>query len=301
MALAPHELACSSCGAKLVVEATRRTARCPYCDSPSIVDRPATPDRPDPVFAIGFTVDRRSALQRLRHFLARRRWAPKAVRRARAEKVEGVYLPAYLYTGVADTRYRATIGENYTEMEFDPKKKSMRRVTRTEHRQLTGIHRCYVDDLLVTASEGIPNSELEAIEPFDLAELRRYDPATISGWTAEEPSLTRAASLELARGESTAQVQTRLGSFMPGDSHHSLRSDTGHRDEAMDLVLLPVWVCAVRWRADRPPIRLLVNGQTGAVAGTTPVSWATIAAVVGGSLALIGLAAAICALLGWFS
>jgi hypothetical protein len=92
-----------------------------------------------------------------------------------------------------------------------------------------------------------------------------------------------------------------LGAFMPGDSHHSLTSETDLRDEAMDLVLLPVWVCAVRWRDDRPPVRLLVNGQTGAVVGETPVSWATIAAVVGGSLALIGLAAVIGAILGWFS
>jgi hypothetical protein len=301
MALAPLELACSSCGAKLVVEATRRTARCPYCDSPSVIDRPATPDRPDPVFAIGFAVDRRSALERLRQFLGSRIWAPKALRTAAAERVEGVYLPAYLYTAVADTRYRAVIGENYTEMEYDAKKKSMRRVTKTEHRSLTGVHRCYVDDLLVTASEGIANAELEAIEPFDLGALRRYQPATISGWTAEEPSLGRAASLELARGEATAQVKAQLGAFMPGDSHHSLSFETGHRDEAMDLVLLPVWVCAVRWREDRPPIRLLVNGQTGAVAGKTPVSWVKIAAIVGGSLALIGLATAIGAVLGWFS
>ena len=300
MAVAPLELACESCGAKLVVQATQRTARCPYCDSPSVIDRPVTPDRPDPVFAIGFAIDGNRARQNLRSHLSGHRWAPVALRQATAERVEGIYLPAYLYSAVADSQYHAQIGENYTEMEFDGKKKTMRRVTKTEHRTLEGRHRCYVEDRLVTASEGIPNTELEGIEPFDLGGLRRYTPAVISGWISEEPSLSRDASLDLARNESRQDVLGRLRIFMPGDSHRELQTTTHLTDEAMDLVLLPVWVCALRWRPDRPPTRLLVNGQTGEVAGDVPVSWAKIAAVVGAALGVLGLGVLVGALLGWF-
>jgi len=297
MAVAPLELSCASCGAKLVVAATRRTARCPYCDSPSVIDRPATVDRPDPVFAIGFTVDGNRARSSLRGFLRRRRWAPQALRLGTAEKLDGVYLPAYLYSAVAASRFTAEIGENYTEMQFDPKKKTMRRVTKTEFRRLDGSHHCYVEDRLVTASEGIPNSELEAVEPYDLGGLRRYTPALVSGWIAEEPTLDRETSLELSRTESRDAVLGRLAAFMPGDSHRGLRAATHLTDEAMDLVLLPVWVCAVRWKPEKPPIRLLVNGQTGEVAGSVPVSWAKIAAVAGIALALIGIGVILGALL----
>ena len=297
MSISVIELSCESCGAKLVVEPTHRTARCPYCDSPSIVDRPATADRPDPVFAIGFTIDRHRARSLLRSYLHGRRWAPQALRRATAERVEGVYLPAYLYSAVADSAYRAEIGENYTTTEYDAKRKSMRQVTKTEHRTLVGSHRCYMDDLVVTASEGIPNAELEAIEPFDLGDLRRYAPAMISGWTSEEPSITREESLELARKESRQSVKQRLRAFMPGDSHRGLRASTELTDEEMDLVLLPVWVCAVRWRKDRPPIRLIVNGQTGRVAGEAPISWAKIGAVIGIGLVTVALVLLIGALL----
>jgi len=290
-------MSCESCGAKLVVEPTHRTVRCPYCDSPSVIDRPVTTDRPDPVYVIGFTIDGNRARGLLRGYLTGRRWAPQALRRATAEQVEGVYLPAYLYSAVAASSYHASIGENYTEMEYDAKRKSMRRVTKTEIRSIDGPHRCYLDDLVVTASEGIPNTELEAIEPFDLSGLRRYTPATVSGWISEEPSVSRDASLEFAREESREEVLQQLHAFMPGDSHRGLQSSTELTDEAMDLVLLPVWVCAVRWRKDTPPIRLLVNGQTGVVAGKIPISWAKIAAVVGVGLALIGLGAILGAIL----
>jgi rubrerythrin len=297
MAVAPLELSCRSCGAKLVVEANRSTARCPYCDSPSVIDRPATTDRPDPVFAIGFAVDRAATRRLLRDYLRGKRWAPQALRRAAAHHVEGVYVPVHLYTAVASSRYSAEIGENYTTTEFDVRRKSTRRVTKTEFRSLQGSHRCYVDDRLVTASAGIPNVELEAVEPFDLGDLRRFAPAMISGWTAEEPSMTREASLELARSESRKTIMERLRAFMPGDAHRSLRASTTLTDEAMDLVLLPVWVCAVRWRRDREPIRLLVNGQTGRVAGSVPISWAKVAAILGAAIAVIGLSLVFGALL----
>ncbi len=119
----------------------------------------------------------------------------------------------------------------------------------------------------------------------------------ISGWTSEEPSTTREESLELARKESRQAVKQRLHTFMPGDSHRGLRASTELTDEEMDLLLLPVWMCAVRWRKDRPPIRLLVNGQTGRVAGDAPISWAKVGAVIGIGLATVALALLIGALL----
>ncbi len=36
--------------------------------------------------------------------------------------------------------------------------------------------------------------------------------------------------------------------------------------------MLPVWVLPVRYDEQRPPVRLLVNGQTGNIWGRAPVS-----------------------------
>jgi hypothetical protein len=300
-AAANHRLqvSCESCGATVVVEPADRTARCAYCDSPQVVDRPATTDRPDPVFALGFTVDRVGATARLRRWLQKRMWAPSSLKRAAAERVSGVYLPAYLYSATSDTRYAAVIGEDYWTTEIRNKK--VRRVRKTEYRQLEGRHACYLADLLVTASGGIPNDELERIEPYDLRALRRYTPAIVAGWLSEEPSLTREHCLELARQEARTAISHRLARFMPGDSLRDLQHHTELRDESIDLALVPVWVFALRHRDDRPPARLLVNGQTGEVGGTTPVSWVKIAAVVAAVLGLLGLRAAAAALLGWLS
>ncbi len=289
MAVQPVEISCSSCGASTLVEPFQRTSRCPYCDSPAVVDRPATPDRPDPVFALGFTIDRQEAVRRLRHWLSQRRWAPASLRRAAAERVQGMYLPAYLYTAVADSSYRAIIGEHYWDTEYDARRKRTRRVRKTEHHLLQGSHGCYLADIVVTASRGIPNRELEAVEPFDLEALRRYTPALVAGWMSEEPSLTRDECLELAREEGRGAVRKLLRRFMPGDTHRDLESSTELRSESLELTLLPVWVFAVRHDPGKPPIRVLLNGQTGAVCGRTPLSWPKILGVAAAAAVVIAL------------
>jgi hypothetical protein len=274
------EVSCRSCGAQILFEPLQRTTRCPYCDSPSVVDRPVTVDRPDPVFGLGFVLSRDEATRRMRRWIRGRRMAPFGLKDRSAEKVEGVYLPAYLYSATAHTGYTASIGEHYRDRE---KKK------RTEYRHLAGKHATYVADVLVTASRGIPNDEVEGIEPFDLGRLARYTPGLVAGWISEEPSLSREECRRLGRQEASARIDRMLHRFLPGDTVRDLRQGVELTDESIDLTLVPLWVFAIRYDDEKPPIRVLVNGQTGKVFGRVPVSWAKIGLIALGLLGLVGL------------
>ena len=131
---------------------------------------------------------------------------------------------------------------------------------------------------------------LEAVEPFDLRLLRRYDAALISGWAAEEPSRSQAECLRLAREEASAKTGRTLAKLMPGDSHRGLVYQTTVEWETLDPVLIPVWVLAVRYREDQPPLRVVVNGQTGVAAGKAPLSRWKIAAAVAFGLVVLAVA-----------
>ncbi len=294
-------LACQTCGAALVV-GDQRTAACPYCASPSVVARPATADRPNPAFVVAFAAGDELPRRALSSWLGRQSiFADSALSSAKVEDLKGIYLPAYLYSAVARSTYRAEIGENYTETETYTETDSngkthtrTRTVTKTEHRSLSGDHVGYVTDVIVTASRGLPNAELEAVEPFDLRQLRRYDPALISGWITEEPSHIPEQCMATAREEAVAAEGRRLDAFMPGDSHRALVYQTRVEWETLDPVLVPVWVLAVRYRIDRPPLRIVVNGQTGQAAGKAPLSPIKIGiAVALAVIAIIGIAIAV--------
>lgn len=268
-----------------------RSTRCPYCTAPSVVQRSASGGI-DPAFVLGFVVTQQAAEQRARHWVAGTWFTPNAFKRSAFAEVRGVYVPAYLYSTAAEADYSASIGENYTVTETytDSNGKTRTRTkTKTEWRSLTGRWAAFVDDIVVTASRGLPNDELEAVEPFDLRALRRHTPKLLSGWIAEDPTMNEQACLQLARQEANEAVARRLTQHMPGDSHRNLQFTTKLRHEDLELVLLPTWILAVRYAEDKPLVRLVINGQTGKVTGKPPRSWVKIGLAVVAVLAMIAL------------
>jgi len=271
---------CGHCGASLSFDGTR-TETCPYCTSPNFVERPASADQPDPAFVVPFTGDATAARGWLARWIRRNAlFADSAFRRATVDELRAVYLPAYLYSAVAHTDYTASIGEHYTETEtYKTKDKDgnpkieTRTVTRTEYRHLSGRHVGYVTDLVVSASAGLANAELAAIEPYDLRELRRYTPALISGWPTEEFSRSADNCRRMSRGDALDEVGSKLRRFLPGDSHSDLTWRTSVDWESLDPIYVPVWVLAVRYRDDKPVVRVVINGQTGAATGKVPLAW----------------------------
>lgn len=283
-----QEIACQSCGAVLHVGANVRSTTCPYCASPSIIHRAPSHNRPEPAFLVAFVVNHDTASAAVRNWItSSSMFARSDFKRAVPQLTHGIYLPAYLYGAVASSQYAARIGENYTETETytttDSKGRTVTRtrtVTKTEWRPLQGQHQCYIVDVLVTASSGVSNPALEAIEPFDLRSLRGYEDSFISGWLAEEPSRSKQECKQFAHDETLALVERKLSNFMPGDSFSNLQTNTDVTNEVIDLVLLPVWSYALRYADDQPPLQILVNGQTGRVGGKVPVSTTKIALTV---------------------
>lgn len=294
--------ACEHCGASLALAGVR-TQVCPYCASPAFVERPAVAApgdrRVDPRFVVPFAGDAAWAGERLRHWLGRRwLYADPAVARASVERLRGIYLPTYAYSAVARTEFTAQIGEHYTETETRKVQVEIgiddghelggqrdrpghrtehRTVTRTEYRPLAGEHVGYVTDVVVSASVGVDDRTLARIAPFDLGRLRRYSPALVVGWIEEEFSRDAEACTRSSRAQAIDTVGDELRQFLPGDGHADLAWTTKVEWESVEPILVPVWVLAVRYRDDRPALRVVINGQTGKVTGAVPIAWWKIA------------------------
>lgn len=291
-------LHCTNCGARLELAPALRTATCPYCASPSVVERPPTPDRPAVEYVLPLRQPEAEVRARVKKWLgARSLFAHSGLTRASVEELKGVYVPAYLYSAEARTRFSARIGEDYPVTEtYTTRDAQGRPVTRTRTRIETDWHALqgeraeYLTDVLVTASRGLSNDELERLEPFELRQLQRYRPALVSGWVAEEPALPPEEGRALASAECEALVERRLARFMPGDRTGGLDFRTRLEREALSLVYLPVWVSALRYDPERPPLRVLVNGQTGEVVGRVPLSpWKIALAAAAAALLFVGL------------
>jgi len=285
---APMEaLRCEQCGATLEIEPSSRTGRCLYCASPQVVALPPDPDRPEPTFVLPFDLPPERALEAARAWVQGSRFAPESFRRAKVEDIRGVYVPAYLYTAAVRADYQVSIGVRYTEVRQgrDGKVETKRE---TEWSSLYGVWEMWSEDEVVTASGGIPNEELQTVEPFDLRRLRAYAPELLLGFAAEVPTLPGERCRALAREELVAQVARRLERSFPGDTYRSFHHQTEVGDEDLEPVLLPLWVLPVRYGKDERMVRLLVNGQTGRVTGDRPLSWVKVLLAVAGVVGLLG-------------
>ncbi|CAN5794644.1 hypothetical protein BH11MYX3_BH11MYX3_32560 [soil metagenome] len=292
--MAAVTLSCGQCGASLVFDGVR-SQNCPYCASPNFVERPAGAGHIDPTFVVTFTGDDAVARRQLDTWLrSRSLFSDGRIKRARVEGLRGVYLPAYLYSAVSHSDYSVMIGEDYRDTETYTTTDSEgnttthpRTVTRTERRALAGRFMGYVSDVVVSASAGLSNNELEAVEPFDLKQLRRFTPALVSGWITEDYSRAIDECTQLSRGEAADQVGRKLGPHMPGDSFSDLTFKTTVQWESMEPVLVPIWVLAVRYREDKPPLRVVINGQSGKITGDVPLSVYKILITIGVVIAAI--------------
>jgi hypothetical protein len=159
---------------------------------------------------------------------------------------------------------------------------------RTRWEPASGERTGAYDDVLVCGSKGVDPKLLPKVEPFGLDGLAAYRAEYLAGWLAEEYVVDLPEGWAVARERINAMERSACARDVPGDTQSSLRVWTQHHDVTWKHVLLPMFVATYRYA--EKTYKFLVNGQTGKVCGTRPVSrWRVAAAIVLGA-ALVGAA-----------
>lgn len=283
---------CGSCGASVDVPDEVRSTTCTFCDS-ALVD--ATIEQSEPIDrVVPFAIPADQAVKRLRAHLASRWFAPEALRKvAHADELDQVFVPFWCFDALARSTFGCDVGiywyrtETYTVTVNGKTETRTRQVRETEWFDFTGSHVRQWFDHLVSASRGLPEHEANAIEPFDLGRSQPYTPAAVAGIIAERSTVSHAEAKSTALQElANLEAEVIARSHLPGDTYRGLNSSTTAEIEPPRLVLMPIWIGAVR--GPKGPVRLLVNGQTGEVVGNVPTSPYKIALVVSIILMLLG-------------
>ncbi len=291
---------CQQCGAQVATDPSQRSYVCPFCDSTYVIEySPEQTGRQPPEFVIGFTVTPEQAHEAFKKWLRDNSWfRPGDLATASvADKLKGIYLPFWAFTMLAQSQWRAQIGEHWYRTETYTERDSKgnlvtktRQVRETEWWPLAGKHHRYYNGYLVSGSKGLAQDQSLRIGPFQLPALKRYEPYFLAGWLAEEYSIERDAALAICQEEFQRQEQRNIAAFLPGDTHSGLEAQTQFSQVTSDLCLLPIYILSYRYQDKL--YRFLLNGQTGKLAGDKPVSGTRIGiavAVVVGIVLLIAL------------
>ena len=277
---------CPSCLAELICDDTTAATSCPYCGNPTIVPGQFT-GALKPEFVIPFKLKKEDAVAALKKHYGKRFFLPKTFKDGNhIEKIQGVYVPFWLYDGEADGTaiYDATRSRVYKRGDYE--------ITETDHFIVRRSGDIAFEKIPVDASTKMPDEHMDSIEPFDYSELKPFSTAYLPGFLADKYDVTIDESKQRAdkRCEGTLENELRktvLGyqSVVPRHQNFNILRGKVH------YALLPVWLLNTKWQGK--DFLFAMNGQTGKMVGDLPVDkkkyWFTFFAI-GLVLSIIGLA-----------
>ena len=267
---------CNSCGAELAVNAVEVSSFCPYCGNAAVVmDR--VEDRLAPDYILPFEITKEKAESIIRERVRASFFAPKEVKEFEIERLNGVYIPFWLY----DVYYGADQRWSYITPRTEQQVVNNARV----------LADCVCRWMSVDASQRFDDISSQRLEPFKVQDLKPFNASYLSGFYSDRFDVGREEADRIAYDRVEEMYDKSIRETLHAASAGILDSNPRKSILKASYALFPVWFLTFRY-GDRPHT-LLVNGQTGKMVGAVPVSkkkvWGVFAA----------LAAVLCFALGF--
>lgn len=287
------QVACNSCGAVVTFIPPQTAGKCDFCGTQIVAQPKAADPMVAPEGVLPFVITQNQATAGLRQWINSRWFAPSALKLfAQPGAIQSVYLPFWTYDAYTTSHYTGERGEHYWETEYYTERDAQgnseqksRQVQKTHWYSASGTVERWFDDILVPATKSLPVNRIEALEPWDLPELKPYDPAYLSGHKAQ--------SYQVPMDEGFERAKQIAASVIDGDVRHNIGGDeqrvhdiaTQYTAITFKHLLLPVYAGAYRFREKL--FQIVINGRTGEIQGDRPYSALKIGCLVVSILAVI--------------
>jgi ribosomal protein S27E len=291
------EVSCGGCGASISFTPPETAGECPFCGRKIV----AQPESADPLVApealLPFHVNEHDANESIKSWISGLWFAPNALKRlAHQKSVSGVYLPFWTYDANTISHYTGQRGEHYWDTETYTESDGQgnmvtktRQVQRTRWYSASGVVDRWFDDILVPAAQSVPRSRLARLEPWDLANLQRYQAAYLSGYKAQRYELDLNAGFEEAKTIMEPVIENDVRGDIGGDVQRISSVLTSYSAITFKHILLPVYIGAYLF--NQKSYQVMVNARTGEVQGDRPYSVWKIAFLILFILLVIGVIA----------
>lgn len=276
---------CPSCGAQLFCEETTAATSCPYCGNNTIIPGKVS-GLLKPDYVIPFKLDKEAAVRALKQYYGGKKLLPKNFsEQNHIEEIKGVYVPFWLFDvdADADMTFSATRVNAYVLGD--------ERITETDYFNVRRAGTVSFDKIPADASSKMPDTHMDAIEPYDYSELVPFSTAYLPGFLADKYDM----GADQCKGRIEKRAANSAVDMLRQDvsgyaTCNTTSSRVNIRRRKVSYVLLPVWMLSTRWNGNN--YMFAMNGQTGKLIGDLPVSmgryWAWFAGISLPLMAILG-------------
>ncbi|MCL1966996.1 MAG: hypothetical protein FWF67_03865 [Fibromonadales bacterium] len=251
---------CPSCGAELLGDANTVAMVCPCCGNAQIVSKRLSGFlKPD--YVIPFKLEKESAVKELKNFCTGKKLLPDFfVKENHINNIQGVYVPFWLFDAEASGQvcYKAT------------KVKRTADYTKTEFYSVVRDGNMTFKKIPVDGSEKMDDKYMDAIEPFDYAEMKDFHTTYLAGYVAEKYDVDAEKSKERAEHRIKTSVEREFENSITGyDSVKVESSSISVKEGKANYALFPVWVLNSKYKEEN--YLFIMNGQSGRLVGRLPI------------------------------
>lgn len=275
---------CSECAAETIYDALQVADTCPYCGSHQVMEA-STEETLAPNGVCTFEVTDKEAGESFHKWIRSRIFTPRQAKlSAKPDAFTGVYLPYWTFDSRTISYYSAQYGINRTVRDAEGETRIV-----TDWYSTSGVYQEFFDDELVSATRRYDRDMMRKIEPFRLTDNKGYRPEYVSGFLAERYSIGLDEGFEEAKSSIHNKIEQAIKSkvrFEHGaDIVGHVSFSTTHDDITYKYLMLPIWLSSFKYKDKL--YRFMVNGQTGRVGGSAPISPVRVGIVVLLSIAVI--------------
>ncbi len=256
---------CPECGGEVPVQEHTSATQCPYCDNYIILNERVEAEFL-PKMLIPFRMGKEQCKQAIREKFKKNIFAPTDfLSEVRLNSMQGNYVPFWFYNYFVQYDFQ---GEGTKVRSWTT---GNTQYTETSYYHIVRDMSIDFAKLPVDASVGMPDDIMDLMEPYNYAELEDFKPEYLSGFYAEKYNMLFDLVESRARQKMTEDAKKIMKESYTGYNNvRVVKNDLNVTDSQVNYGLLPVWKYIYRYNEQEYPF--YVNGQTGKIVGTAPIS-----------------------------
>ncbi|ROR31712.1 replication restart DNA helicase PriA [Mobilisporobacter senegalensis] len=259
------EYHCKNCGAVILTEPETTATTCSFCGAGVVLSDRLSGELA-PVKVIPFTISKEQAQNAFKSWCKKGLLTPKGFMNAdRIKSITGIYVPFWLYdlNGSGEVNATCTKVRTYSRGDYDYTETSFFNVYRNV--DLTFLK------VPVDASEKMNDKLMDKLEPYNYSNLKDFNTPYLAGFIAEKYNYTDKDLFTRAKERANHYVDNYIRSTINGYStttYNHKRIDISQMESF--YTLLPVWMVCYDYKQSEHIFAM--NGQTGKIVGTPPLS-----------------------------
>jgi Zn finger protein HypA/HybF involved in hydrogenase expression len=231
---------CQGCGANFLLAPSELSAACAYCGSQHVLISDAAREVVIPDAIIPMAIDQEHANSQLVQWVKKKNKGQSDG----MSPLRGLYLPVWAFNIIGSIPWSGRVYRNKRPV------------------PVSGENPAIYNNVCIPASPRLDHLLQELLPGFNIAATPAYEPGFLAGWPAQ---VCERAMSDAALEARSICVNRILGDIrsLHGELKDLLYSVSAISVTSYRLILLPVWVTGTSFGGT--PLRLVVNGQNGAV------------------------------------